>query len=686
MTVRSVLLPAVVSSGVLLCTAALAPAQAVSDPVLLGEAIEVLATREPASPATATTIPLEAQPLGTTAAVPGLAAQTAGFFVGDNGGRSFTDTFALRGLVNTPLFGEPAVTVYLDGIPLGSGFTTPTELTGFTTAELHRGPSAATTFGRAGPGGVLALLTPAASLSPGGAITVGFGNHDTRVAQVSAHSSAEGPVDVYVAAGYRARDGFITNTRLGQDVDYRDGRSALARFRVRPSETAELTLLVTGLRARDGAQPLVPLGSYFEVDRSGEGETSVDSLHAGLTAAFATPIGRLAATTAVTDWELGPYSNTLSFGFADLQNRSTLRQRIWSEEIVLSSVGDTESKAAAGQLDWRVGVFGADNITEGAFVRAFSGFTFEESAYRIDTVSLAAFGQARFHPTDVVTLSAGLRVESTRRDFVRDEVIPNPSRFTSRHESSALLPHLAVDYALDSATTLFGRIGAGYKPGGFSAFTGNPNLTRFGAERTQSLEAGITRAPVEGRIETTLRLYAYNIDGYQIERSFATGAEADDYLVVNAGRARSLGGELELAWRPVDGWRIAADLGVTHVTLRDFRDPYTGTVHDGQRAPYVPVYDASVRVDYQHSSGWFAGVNATANGRTYYTEDENLMFGQRSYGLLGARAGWDNNRFRVAISGANLTDEEYYSAITPGAFHGAPGAPRTWLVEAAVRF
>ena len=655
-------------------------AQTTPEPVLQGGAVEVLARRVAASPSLATRQQLDIVPLQGQSGLTALAAESAGFFVGDNGGRSFTDTFALRGMVNTPLFGEPALAVYLDDIPLGSGFTFPTELTGFTSAELHRGPSSAMRFGRAGPAGVLLLSTPGATGEAGGEITLSYGDYDTRGARVTARSAASEAGDVYVAAGYRARDGYITNVQLDEDVDYRDARSALVRGRLRLSETVEISALITGVRARDGAQPLVPLGGpFFEVDRSAEGVTHVETLHAGVTAAVQTPIGRLTATTAYTDWELGPYSNTLDFGFAELENGSRLEQRIWSEEITLSSSRDVA-------LPWHVGVFAADQETSGAFIRAFSGTTFEESAYEIDSRALAIFGQVSRALTDQVTLTAGLRAEGTRRDFDRQEVIPNPNAYSARHRSSALLPHLSIDYALDERTTLFGRVGAGYKPGGFSAFTGNRSLAPFGAERSRSLEAGITRRSSDRRIEATLRAYGYDIDGYQIERSFVTGAEADDYLVVNAPRARSLGGELELAWRPVAGLRVAVDAGVTHVTLRDFRDPYTGDIFDGERAPYVPEHDLSVRLDYEHPTGWFGGVNLAANGRTYYTESEDPTFAQGSYTLIGARAGWRNDTWGVTVTGANLTDKEYYSAITPGTFHGAPGAPRTWLVEASWAF
>ena len=90
--------------------------------------------------------------------------------------------------------------------------------------------------------------------------------------------------------------------------------------------------------------------------------------------------------------------------------------------------------------------------------------------------------------------------------------------------------------------------------------------------------------------------------------------------------------------------------------------------------------------DYQHPSGWFAGVEVTSNGRTYYTEAESLTFGQKTYTLLGAHAGFSHDRFRVSAYGDNLTDKGYYSAITPGTGHGTPGAPLTYGVEVSLKF
>ena len=83
----------------------------------------------------------------------------AGFHIATNGAHSFNDTVSLRGVSNTPIFGTPAVAVYLDETPLLGTATLPDQLSGLAGARLFRGPGASGNFGYAG---ALLLQTPRA--------------------------------------------------------------------------------------------------------------------------------------------------------------------------------------------------------------------------------------------------------------------------------------------------------------------------------------------------------------------------------------------------------------------------------------------------------------------------------------------------------------------------------------------
>lgn len=672
MNYRNALLALVTATG------SVAAAQTVpADRTITTEPVEISETRLPASATATSHFDLQQNAIGSTS-IGGVAAQAANFTVGGNGARSFTDTFTLRGLTNTPLFGDPAVTVYLDDLPLGSGFTFPSGLTGFTSAELFRGPGQNTRFGRAGTVGVLRFSTPSVGNGSGDS-RVYFGNYDSRGVLVSGGAKGADNVDVYAAAGYEAREGFITNTRLNKDADGRESTSALARVRFGGEHSGDWSVLVAGQHVRDGVQPLVPLsGPKFEVDRSEEGITHLDTYSAALRGAFDTPVGKLSTTTSFDHWKMDPATNALDFGFAELEDISALKQRVISEEIDLVSVNGERWQGTAG-------LFASDARTDGKFIRAFGGQTFEESSYQIKHQSLAGFGEATFKLTPQLSLTPGLRVEGNAKKLNRDEIVPEPGSFDRKEDSAVVLPKLVLSYRPDSATEATFGFSTGYKPGGFSGFTGNRALVRFSPERVAGLDAAITQA-VHGKWSATLRGFAYQIHGYQIERSFQTGAEADDYLVVNAPKARSIGAELELLWRATPELSLGANLGLTNITLRDFRDPYTNTDYHGNRAPYAPIYDGNVFVEYHGAQGFFGRVETVLTGRTYYTEGEDLQFSQSSYALLNARIGYEHAGYRVALYGQNLTNREYFSAITPGTFHGTPGDPRTYGVEVGLKF
>lgn len=647
-----------------------------AEPTVQVAPVVITATLLTESPATVSRIDLEGGSLGDRT-LAGLSERAANLHIATNEAHSFNDTFALRGLTNTPIFGEPAVSFYLDDLPLGSGFTVPVNLVGFSSAEIHRGPSQNTVYGRAGSAGVVTLHTPRSGGSTRAGATVSIGNFNARGAALALQTpaAAVGGADAYVSAGWEQRDGYLWNETRREDVDHRDSRSALARFRLRPSANSEWILLATALRARDGAQPLVPLGSGFDsVKRRNDGTLAVDALNVGLTGRFETMLGRLSSTTSATDWELGPYASVLAFGPSELFNGSSLRQRQWSEEVRLESPSDAANR-------WHVGLFASDGETDGAFTRAFGSYVLESSSYTIDARHLALFGEQTVRVGDRLTVTAGARAEEARRGIARVESVPGTQRYLRDQKSRVFLPKLGGRYEIGRQTALFASLGAGFKPGGYSAFTGNRALAEFGPERTRVLEAGLTRTSADRRLAVTLRFFGYDIKGYQIERSFATNAVADDYLVVNAPKARSLGAELEWAWRPQENFAILFDLGVTRVTLREFRDPYTGVSFSGRRAPYVPETDGTLRIEWGGDRGWKVGTSASRTGRIFFTEGEESAFAQESVTLLGAELGYAWTQWSVRMAGRNLTDERYYSAMSPGAGHGTPGAPRVWSLE-----
>jgi iron complex outermembrane receptor protein len=605
----------------------------------------------------------------------GLTERVANFQVESAGPSSFGSIFTLRGLANTPYFSDSAVAVYFDNIPLGSSFTYPTDLFGFASASVFLGPQG-TAFGRAGEGGVILLQLPEPAAA-GGELRVGAGDYDASSFAFQAGGSAGPRADATVAAAYTQREGYITNTQLGQKVDDERALTALARGRFRPTTASEISVEVLSGRHRDGAQPLVPLdGPLYTVARAQEGVTDTDMLGAAVKAAFDTSAGHVTAVTSYTDWKLDPYEDWLVLP-PPLDTYLTQSQETWSEELHIT----TDPRAG---LAWSAGAWFSDSRTIGATDRSILGLIpIEVSDYHSTNYDAAVFGEAIFTPAPAWRASAGLRVERVDKDYYQDEQVPTAGlHYHFLGSGDFLLPKLAVSHAFAPDATAEASVSFGSKPGGFSPYTDKPGLIPFAAEHTVAFETGVDSLLAQRTVTLSARVFAYAIQNYQIERSFSS----TDYFVATAPRAQSLGGEIEARWRPRPAWTLGAVAGITDITLREFNDPITGQSFAGDRAPYAPAYTADFSVAYRAVRGLFGRVDLVAKGKTFYTESENPAYAQGAYGLLNARAGYDNSRWRLTLYVDNLADRGYYSEIVPGVNSAAPGVPRIVGSEFSLKF
>ncbi len=606
-----------------------------------------------------------------------LARQTAGFAVNDAGARGFGATMTLRGLGNTPYFSDASAPVYLDDIPLATAFTFPTELYDFAQMTIYRGPQAAALFGRAADAGVIRFTSAAPgekSSAHFGATAGSFGLHSFKASAQTARSEE---FDASINLGTSRRDGYLYNSQLRQTVDDRQADFGRMLLHYRPARDLELSLHVLAQRSRDGAEALVPLGgSYDTVSRGKEGRSDADFAAVALGVTKHLADATLTATTSYTGWDLSPYSNRLVvFGGFDFDSVLTQSQRTFNEEV----------RYASGSLTG--GVFYSHSRTTGAASRTFGGFPIEDSSFKVGSDTLAVFGRATFKPNADWLISPGLRFEHTAKDFTRTETVPASSVIKRDVSWSALLPSVSATRHINSSTEAVFTLARGYKAGGYSAYTGRADLSGYDPQRTWGVEAALSTSEPKAGWVVTSRAYAYRVSGYQIERSFAVpGSFTDEYLVVNARRARVLGLELESSWQPMTDVTLRAVAGLTQATLTDFTDPFTGVNYSGNRAPYAPSGNAALRLDYHPTRGFFCGTGVTWTGRTFYDEQETAMLSQPAYTLLEAHAGWAFARSEVRVAGRNLTDKAYYSSITPGVGHATPGAPATWGAEVSCRW
>ncbi len=589
-----------------------------------------------------------------------------------SGANGFGAVTSFRGLSNTPFFGSSALTVYLDDLPLPSSFATPALLPGYRSLELWRGPQSGFLVGRASSAGTLVFSSPAWLRGSTSELRTSLGDQGELQASATSGFSAEG-WSAQATLAVEEREGYLTNQSLGQETDSASRQALRSRLDFQPNEVWDFSLQLLATRARDGEQALAPLGSYSPVTRDNAGNVDADFLGGAFRA---TANGTLGSLSSVTSWvrqEVSPFYSWIELppAFASTVEQS---QSAWQQEIRFSSLPQAE-------YPWVLGVWGSSSRTTGNVDRRLFGtIPYEASHYKLLQDTFAAYGQTVLLSDEAWTLEAGLRAERVLHKFTRASTVPSPASFKASQNHDELSPKLTARWTPSRHQILNVSWSHGVKAGGYSAYTGNTALAAFAPEKNHALE-GSWRLRWPGRGGLTVRGYQYSLSNYQIERSFTEA----DYLVVNAPRARARGVEVELNWPLATNLMVDASLGWNDTVLRQFTDPFTNTVLDGNRAPYAPAF--TQRVDLTYRLGrWTASVGATRLGSTYFDESETALYRQKDYILARSRVDYAWGRWTFSLVGENLTDEDYYTQIITGVAHGVVGLPRRLRAEVAYRW
>jgi iron complex outermembrane receptor protein len=369
-------------------------------------------------------------------------------------------------------------------------------------------------------------------------------------------------------------------------------------------------------------------------------------------------------------------------------------EELWTHEVRV------ESKSAAGERRWRAGLFASDLETVSDAQREFvvppsafvpPGFIqSERTQYTIGQKSLAAFGSLDQPLTSRTTAKLGVRLEETDSSIDRSKVSSNNFRFPvppeprlardqSRNEFSA---SAGLQHSISSKANLILRSALGKKPEGYSGFTSNPNLARFGGERQWSNEIGLTFGDTRSRFGGSVVGYWSVIKDYQFER---TVPNSTDFVVVNAKKVASRGIEAKVMWSPVENLWWDVQLGTTYATFRDHADS-SGAKVNGRQVPFVPKYTLRTGATLSLSRALSINASYAATGSTAYDERNTGTFTQKAYGLFNAQIRYQVEGWTVALYGHNLADRRYDQFINPEIYAGSPGAPRRVGVQLSFEY
>jgi outer membrane receptor protein involved in Fe transport len=354
-----------------------------------------------------------------------------------------------------------------------------------------------------------------------------------------------------------------------------------------------------------------------------------------------------------------------------------------------------------------------------------------------DHAAYAVFGQADYYLMNDLMLTAGLRYTREEKDlsgkftqgsspdftdnriaidFVQENFPPvaprDPIEESLSDDQVTGTLKLSWFYSLDAM--VYASFATGYKSGGTNTDRIDPELDYiFDPETSEAFEVGWKASFPAQALRVNLALHKTDIDDLQVNY-------ADDNLFVlqNAGKLDSYGGELEVTWLPSDSLTLTAAYSRTEGEFKDFQDSFCWIAypfHTGRPDPGDPsggenpvACDRSGEDLHENPEFLFASAKqayAVSDGIGGFILAEYSYLGKSesvrhdpyqtasSYDLLNLRLGFEFERYDAVVTvwGRNILDEEYRmtggdAASTPGKVIATSGEPATYGVTVRIRF
>jgi iron complex outermembrane receptor protein len=179
-----------------------------------------------------------------------------------------------------------------------------------------------------------------------------------------------------------------------------------------------------------------------------------------------------------------------------------------------------------------------------------------------------AFGLGGRHTSETKTVRSWRY--KTNSTFVQGT---NPTTLDVSGEQTftQFTPNLNVLYRLNKDTNLFGRIAKGFKSGGFPAeapvtATAGPNKA-FNPETSTSFELGVKGSFMGGKGQYSATVFTTDVKDYQIS---LLPAGSTSPTIINAGKLKNQGFELDASVAPADGTRVTIGYGYLDAKFKEY--------------------------------------------------------------------------------------------------------------------
>ena len=606
---------------------------------------------------------------------------------------------------------DPAVGVYVDDVYYSRIRGTQLDLLDLERIEVLRGPQG-TLYGKNTIGGALKLISrrPGKDFRANG--TIAIGSYD----QLEVKTALSGPIAPGVSAGFAVmksmRDGFVKDEVLDRRYNDKDTTAVRGSLALDPASNIRIDL--TGDWTQDhGAlnvgQPLNSLTTLFgrpllalplnpdPDDYDFKGRTtpglpnSTRLKHRGLAFNAAIDLSDAITLRSITGLRKLDTEDYIDIDATQLETGDVfvdVNQKQFSQELQLvAKLGRFSGVAGLYYMKEDVGSHQeayADDLIG-------SGITFMRTVDDdLTTRSKAAFVNGSYEIVDGVRLSGGIRFTREKKSYdrttstfsnfapFRGTFVFAPDPYTWKDTS----PMASIDWQATRDVMLYARFAKGFKSGGFNGRANRVSeATRYEPETVRSYEAGF-----KSRFASKLTLNgAIFTNDYRDFQARVSGTELDDngnplpvLSVLNAGKLRIRGAELEAAWSPLAGLLLDSQIGYLDADYKKFADlRFPGGSRAFQTPAFAPKWTLRFGAQYGFELGspgsLTLGAQARYRSRTALAVDNTYIFGatgtttevdglfQPGYWLADGRIVWENTskQFAVGLYGNNLFDQRY---------------------------
>lgn len=327
--------------------------------------------------------------------------------------------------------------------------------------------------------------------------------------------------------------------------------------------------------------------------------------------------------------------------------------------------------------------------------------------------TIAGFGQFEYNFLPKWAVIGGLRYGAFRKDGLAEATVSSPiigfianaethQTPLSRREGD-YSPKGGLKFSPSKQVSHYFTYARGYKNGGFNGLPLRSTENVYGPERATSYEFGTKARLFKGRMRVSGSAFFTDFSNLQVSTFLA-----NRFLVLNAGRAESRGGEIDFQWLPEAApfLMFRSSVGYTDARYRDYpngpcyADAEGCTQQDlsGKRLPYAPRWTAAVAPNLFFPLGngltGTLGLDWVFRSSRFLDVDLDPRKKQGATNLYNAFVVINDasRQWAVNLGIRNITDTRYYDQVVsqplaPGNFASAGiNEPRTFTQSISFSF